>query len=202
MGGFDRQRLDHHLHALRRPPAGDREADDPGFLHRLAMARLGLLGQHLLVGDERAVDVGEQQGDLFRVAAHAGFASARSAREQEAIDGRGPAVVLVVVGDEVGHALQAVDPIAHGDLVGCHLEHRQVVGLVADHGDLGERHAEHLGDAARRVALVGNAETASRRDSRAAIVFAVAPRPSLFCSIASQAATASKSPDEPTSLPM
>ena len=57
------ERLDQHRHAARRAAAGDRE-EDPG----LAQLRDGgdcSVGEHLVRGDERAVDVSEKQSDRW-----------------------------------------------------------------------------------------------------------------------------------------
>ena len=58
-----RERLDEHRHAARRPPARHREVDPRvvQLVHRLDRA----IGEHLLLRDERAVDVREQQLDHF-----------------------------------------------------------------------------------------------------------------------------------------
>jgi hypothetical protein len=53
-----RERLDQHAHASRRPPAGDGERD-VGLI-QLAYRRLRGVGQHLVLGDQRTVHVGQE----------------------------------------------------------------------------------------------------------------------------------------------
>ena len=61
-GALQRERLDQHAHAARRPAAGDGE-HDAGIVQR-TRRRLRRLGQHLVLGDQRAVHVRQQKADV------------------------------------------------------------------------------------------------------------------------------------------
>ena len=71
----DFQRLDQHLHAPRRPPAGNpkQDAGIVQLLHRLDGAR----GENFVLRDQRAIDVGDDQTNakILRVGlrAHSGL---------------------------------------------------------------------------------------------------------------------------------
>ena len=70
----------------------------------------GALGQHLLLGDQRAVDIGEQDGDLalghgravMIMLARPGWSALPLAAEHVALDGLGEPLVLVTVGHHRG----------------------------------------------------------------------------------------------------
>ena len=58
-----RERLDQHAHAAGRSPAGDGEGD--AGLIQLPHSRLRRLGQHLVLGDQRTIHVGQKQTNVM-----------------------------------------------------------------------------------------------------------------------------------------
>ena len=61
-GALQSERLDQHAHAARRPAAGDGERN--AGVVQLPDRRLRRLGQHLVLGDQRAVHVRQQKADV------------------------------------------------------------------------------------------------------------------------------------------
>ena len=67
------ERVDEHRHAPRWSPARDRE-EDAGFL-QLAHGGHRPVGEDLVLGDKRAVHVGQQQADVCSVMRHLPYVS-------------------------------------------------------------------------------------------------------------------------------
>ena len=78
-GQVNGQGFDQHPHPKRRPGAGEGEADPT--VAEGASRVLGRFRQHLVVIDQRAVDVGEQKADIPRLG-HVVFSGARTGRQE------------------------------------------------------------------------------------------------------------------------
>ena len=140
-----------HRHAARRPAAGDGKADT-----RLAQSLDGRdrpWSEDLVFGDESAVDVGEEQFQLRDPVRHLSQLLASPSRTV-AFHRLGEPLVLVAVRHGAGRRLHRLARIAHRDAEAGDLEHRRVVGAVADGEDPVDRDPEVAGDALDRHALV------------------------------------------------
>ena len=122
--------------------------------------------QHLLRGDEGAVDIGQDERDfrggapwLYHARPPTRAASAccvrTAAAEDEPLDRVGEAFFAIAVGHEIRGAPHLRTGIAHGNAETAPLEHRDIVAAVADDGDLRQRNGQQLRDFRQRRAFVG-----------------------------------------------
>ena len=128
--------------------------------------RHGAWRQHLLRGDEGAVDIGQDERDfrggargLYHARPPARVASTRCARttaaEDEPLDRVGEAFFAIAVRHEIRGLLHLRTGIAHGNAETTPLEHRDIVAAVADDGDLRQRNGQQLRDLRQCGAFVG-----------------------------------------------